>query len=151
MELVDIKSNIEYLKEYIKCCTLEWGKPKSDKELNDYINKKTEKILSNNYDNLICAIGLIEDNVLIGFISLFKTDGDERQDLTPWYATMYVKKEYRGLGYSKILNSSIINEAKRLGYDKVYLKSNLINYYEKFGAIFIEKLNNGDNLYYINV
>ena len=132
MELVDIKSNIEYLKEYIKCCTLEWGKPKSDKELNDYI-------------------GLIEDNVLIGFISLFKTDGDERQDLTPWYATMYVKKEYRGFGYSKILNSSIINEAKRLGYDKVYLKSNLINYYEKFGAIFIEKLNNGENLYYINV
>ena len=64
---------------------------------------------------------------------------------------MYVKKEYRGLGYSKILNSSIINEAKRLGYDKVYLKSNLINYYEKFGAIFIEKLNNGENLYYINV
>ena len=117
MELVDIKSNIEYLKEYIKCCTLEWGKPKSDEELNDYINKKAEKILSNNYDNLICAIGLIKNNVLIGFISLFKTDGDERQDLTPWYATMYVKKEYRGLGYSKILNSSIINEAKRLGYD----------------------------------
>ena len=151
MELIDFKSNVEYLKEYIKCCTLEWGKPKSDEELNDYIDKKAEKILSNNYDNLICAIGLIKNNVLIGFISLFKTDGDERQDLTPWYATMYVKKEYRGLGYSKILNSSIIDEAKRLGYDKVYLKSNLINYYEKFGAIFIEKLNNGENLYYINV
>lgn len=151
MKLVDIKSNIYYLNEYIKCCALEWGKPKSDEELNDYINKKVEKILSNNYDNLICAIGLIENNVLIGFISLFKTDGDERQDLTPWYATMYVKKEYRGFGYSKILNSSIISEAKSLGYDKVYLKSNLINYYEKFGAIFIERLNNGENLYYINV
>ena len=147
MELVDIKSNIEYLKEYIKCCTLEWGKPKSDEELIDYIDKKAEKILSNNYDNLICAIGLIKNNVLIGFISLFKTDGDERQDLTPWYATMYVKKEYRGLGYSKILNSSIINEAKRLGYDKVYLKSNLINYYEKFGATFIKKLKSVESLY----
>ena len=44
-----------------------------------------------------------------------------------------------------------IDEAKKLGYDKVYLKSNLINYYEKFGAIFIERLSNGENLYYINI
>ncbi len=64
---------------------------------------------------------------------------------------MYVKNEYRGKGYSKVLNDAILEEAKNLGYDKVYLKSNLVNYYEKFGAIFIERLSNGENLYYINV
>ena len=47
---------------------------------------------------------------MIGFISLFKYDGDERRDLTPWYATMYVKKEYRGKGYSKLLNDALIEE-----------------------------------------
>ena len=61
------------------------------------------------------------------------------------------KKEYRGKGYSKLLNGAILNKAKNLGYDKVYLKSNLINYYEKFGAKYIEKLNNGENLYFINI
>ena len=93
---------------------------------------------------------MLDNNILIGFISLFKTDGDERTDLTPWYATMYVKKKYRGKGYSKILNDLILDEAKKLGYNKVYLKSNLIHYYEKFGAKYIEDLNNGEKLYYID-
>ena len=72
-------------------------------------------------------------------------------DLTPWYATMYVKKEYRHKEYSKILNNELLKEAKKLGYSKVYLKSDLINYYEKFGAKYIETLNNGEKLYYIDL
>ena len=64
---------------------------------------------------------------------------------------MYVKKEYRGNGYSKILNDAILKEAKSLGYKKVYLKSDLVKYYEKFGAIYMDKLNNGENLYYLEL
>ena len=64
---------------------------------------------------------------------------------------MYVKKEYRKKGYSKLLNDALLKKTKSLGYTKVYLKSNLVNYYEKFGAIFIEKLNNGESLFYINL
>ena len=63
---------------------------------------------------------------------------------------MYLKKDYRGKGYSRLLNDAILIEAKKLGYDRVYLKSNLVNYYEKFGAIYIKTLDNGENLYYIN-
>jgi len=127
------------------------GSLKTKKELDSYVNEKINKILSNDYDKLISALGLIENNELIGFISLFKYDGDERIDLTPWYATMYVKKEYRGNGYSKILNDALLEEAKNLGYDKIYLKSDLINYYEKFGAKYIEKLKNDENLYFIEL
>lgn len=82
---------------------------------------------------------------------MFKYDGDERCDLSPWYATMYVKKEHRGNGYSKVLNDAILRKAKKLGYKKVYLKSDLVNYYEKFGAIYIDRLKNGENLYYIEL
>ena len=88
---------------------------------------------------------------MIGFISLFKYDGEERTELTPWYATMYVKEAYRGKGYSKLLNNAILKEAKRLGYNKVYLKSDLNNYYEKFGAKYIETLTNGEKLFYIDL
>lgn len=151
MKLINLKENEYYLKEYIKLCSKEWGSPKTSEELNNYVNNKIEKILSNNYDKLLSAIGLIDNDILIGFISLFKDDGDEKKDLTPWYATMYVKKEYRGHGYSKILNNAILDEAKKLGYQKVFLKSNLINYYEKYGAKYIEKLNNGENLYIIEL
>ena len=96
-------------------------------------------------------IGLIDNKNLIGFISLFKYDGDYRKDLTPWYATMFVKKEYRGKGYSKMLNNAILNEAHNLGYTKVYLKTELENYYEKFGAVFIENLPDKEKLYYIKL
>lgn|SRR5574344_2498874 len=147
--IIDIKNNEKYLKEYIKLCSLEWGKKKNNDEMKLYIQKKMESI--KNTDKVISVVGLIENNKLIGFISLFKSDGEERQDLTPWYATMYVKKEYRGLGYSKELNIAILKKAKQLGFDKVYLKSNLQNYYEKFGAKFIETSGNGEKLYYIKV
>ena len=94
---------------------------------------------------------MLEENVLIGFISIFPHDGDEKKELSPWYATMFVKKEYRGKGYSKILNDAILEEAKKRGFKKLYLKTDLENYYEKFGAIFMEDLKNGEKLYYINI
>ena len=147
MKLINLKENEKYLKEYIELCSKEWGTSKTKAQMEQYINKKRKDILT--IDKVISVIGLV-DNKLIGFISLFKTDGAERTDLTPWYATMYVKKEYRNKGYSKILNNAIIEEAKRLGYKKLYLKTNLINYYEKFGAKFIENLTK-EKLYYIDL
>lgn len=88
---------------------------------------------------------------MVGFISLFKYDGEERKDLSPWYATMYVKKEYRKRGYSKILNDEILRQARILGYTRVYLKSYLDKYYQKLGAKRISKLSNGESLYYIDL
>ena len=64
---------------------------------------------------------------------------------------MYVRSEYRGMGYSKLLNNAILDEARRLGYNKIYLKTDLVNYYEKFGAKYIEDLECGEKLYYIDL
>lgn len=64
---------------------------------------------------------------------------------------MYVKEEFRGKGYSKILNNAILEESKKRGFKKLYLKTDLINYYEKFGAIFLTTLNSGENLYYFDL
>lgn len=141
---INLKNNLDYLKEYVKLCALEWGKPKNDNE----IQEKIDLILSG--DKVISVLGIVENRILVGFISLFKYDGDERSDLFPWYATMYVKEEYRGKGYSKILNEMIINEAIKLGYKRIYLKTDLNNYYEKFGAVYMEDLECGEKLYYID-
>ncbi|MDO4996807.1 MAG: GNAT family N-acetyltransferase [Bacilli bacterium] len=147
MEIINIKENSKYLEEYCRLCSLEWGSNKTAKELEKYVNNKMKKIFEE--DKVISILGLV-DNDLIGFISLFKYDGDFRRDLTPWYATMYVKKDYRGKGYSKVLNNALLEEAKRIGYKRVYLKTDLNNYYEKFGAIYVETLNNNEKLYYMN-
>lgn len=60
---------------------------------------------------------------------------------------MYVKERYRNNGYSRILNDAILKEAKNRGFSILYLKTDLKNYYEKFGAIFIKKLKSGEDLY----
>ena len=145
MKIINLKEEKTYLEDYVKLCSLEWGSPKSD----DEVKEKVSSILSG--DKIISVLGLVDDDNLIGFISLFKYDGDERRDLSPWYATMYVKDEFRGNGYSKLLNNSIIEEARKLGYSKIYLKTDLVNYYEKFGAKYIEDLECGEKLYYIEL
>lgn len=151
MKIINLKHNKNYLREYIELCSKEWGTTCDEIQFKIKVDKRLEEILSAKSNKLISALGLIDKNCLIGFISLLRTDGNERIDLTPWYGTMYVKEEFRNNGYSKILNDAILEEAKRLGYNKVYLKTTLINYYEKFDAKYLEKLNHEENLYYIEL
>lgn len=152
MRIVDLKENQNYLREIAILTQKEWGeKDLSAQEFENKVSHKIEKIISLLDNERYCKLLLLEGEELIGFISMFPTDGDERQELSPWYATMYVKSEYRGKGYSKILNDAILAEAKRRGFEKLYLKSELVNYYEKFGAKYIETLNNGEKLYYIEL
>lgn len=98
-------------------------------------------------DKFFCKLVLVNNNQLIGFISIFPNDYEEEKDLNTWYATMYVKKEYRNKGYSRILNDAIIKEAKNRNIKTLYLKTDLKNYYEKFGAMFIKKLKTNESLY----
>ena len=151
MKIYNIKDKMEYLEEIALLTQKEWGKYSNEEEFKNKLNQKINKIKENIDNPYYCKLILLDEDQLIGFISIFETDGEERQDLNPWYATMYVKKEYRGKGYSKILNDAILKEAKNRGFNKIYLKSDLVNYYEKFGAIYMDDLSNGEKLYYIDL
>ena len=98
-----------------------------------------------------CKLILLDNNNLVGFISIFPNDSDEEPNLSPWYATMFVKKEYRGKGYSKLLNDAIVQEAKKRNIKTLYLKTELVNYYEKFGAKYIKNLSSSEKLYKIDI
>ena len=146
MKIYNLKDKLEYLDEVVMLEYDEWA---SNKEENKQVRleKKKEKIRELFSHKSFCKLILIYNNKLIGFISLFPSDCEEEKDLTPWYATMYVKKEYRNKGYSKILNDAILKEAKKRGFETIYLKTDLVNYYDKFGAIFIKMMNSGERLY----
>lgn len=152
LKIFNLKEKLQYIEEISILTQKEWGeKSLSQEDFNLRIKQKNSKIKSNLNNFNYCKLILLEDNILIGFISIFPNDCEERQDLSPWYATMYVKEEYRGKGYSKILNDAIIAEARKRNFKKLYLKSDLENYYEKFGAKYIETLKNGEKLYYIDI
>ncbi len=99
MKIIELKNNKTLLKEYVKLCNLEWGTKKKFIRNELIYRKKVNKILED--DKVISVQALVNNDELIGFISLFKYDGDEKRDLTPWYATMFVKDKYRKKGIQK--------------------------------------------------
>lgn len=152
LKVYNIKDKQKYIEEVAILTQKEWGKQNlTEEEFKLKIKKKIDKIKLNMDNPYYCKLILLDNDILIGFISIFPKDGEERQDLSPWYATMYVKEEYRGKGYSRILNDAILAEAKKRNIKKLFLKTDLENYYEKFGARYLEKLNNGEKLYYIDI
>ena len=146
MKIYNLKDKIEYLDEVANLEYVEWANNKEENK-KERIKAKKEKILNSFNNKSFCKLILIDNNNLIGFISIFPKDCEEERELTPWYATMYVKERYRNNGYSRILNDAILKEAKNRGFSILYLKTDLKNYYEKFGAIFIKKLKSGEDLY----
>ena len=148
MKTYNLKDKTEFLDEVVTLEYEEWADKKEVNREERLINKK-EKIISLFSDKSFCKLILVDNDELIGFISIFPNDCNEEKELTPWYATMYVKEKYRGKGYSKILNAAIIKEAYNRGFEKLYLKTDLDNYYEKFGAQYIKKLSSGEKIYFI--
>lgn len=146
MKIYNLKEKLEYLNEVANLEYEEWADNKEENK-QERIERKKAKIC-NSFDNKsFCKLILVDNNNLIGFISIFPKDCEEEKELTPWYATMYVKEKYRNNGYSRILNNAILKEAKNRGFETLYLKTDLKNYYEKFGAIYIKKLKSGEYLY----
>ncbi len=149
MKIYNIKDKMEYLKDVCELTEKEWGTYINEAEFNEKVSQKVEKIkkLINTED--YCKLILLDGNKLVGFVSIFPHDCKDKEELTPWYSTMYVKEEYRGKGCSKMLNDAILKLARKMGYSKIYLKTTLNNYYEKFGAIYMETLKSGEKLYCI--
>ena len=148
LKIYNIKDKQEFIEEVAILTEIEWGDEMgSPEEFDEMVNRKIEKIHSRLDAENYCKLILLDKDKLVGFISIFPHDCDEREDLSPWYATMYVKDAYRGKGYSKILNDAILEEARKRGFEKLYLKTDLENYYEKFGAKFMEILESGEKLY----
>lgn len=121
------------------------------KEINDilfkWINIKCFDSIKNGIINNTYPITIIllKDNELIGFYQIVEHDFDNTS-YTPWIANVYVKEEYRHLGYGRILIESIPEFMKKLNIKTIYLHTRHINLYEKFGFERIQKLDLGDNI-----
>ena len=107
LKVYNILEKMEFLKEVATLEYEEWAdNPVEDKVAR--IKRKIEKIKIKLSGEDFCKLILLDNDKLLGFISIFPEDCDECLELSPWYATMYVKKEYRGHGYSKILNDAML-------------------------------------------
>ena len=72
------------------------------------------------------------DRVVAG-CGLIANDFISRMDLTPWLAALYVEEEFRSKGLGERLVRHCLAETGRLGYDALYLCTDHVGYYERFG------------------
>lgn len=94
-----------------------------------------KSILTHSLDktNLPQTFIALDDEEPIGTIGLWRCDMVSRQDLFPWLSALYVIPTYRNKGIGKQLQSYLLSYTKSLGYEEIYLYTDLENYYEKFG------------------
>lgn len=83
-------------------------------------------------------------NNIIGFCTFLETDYYPENRYFPWISSIFVDEEYRGNRISEKLIQSAINHARKFGFDKVYIPSNIIGLYEKYGFCKIDELENYD-------
>ena len=95
--------------------------------MNDYLDKKTE------YGWYLC----INKDEIIGGLGVIDNDFHNRKDLTPNICAVYVEEKYRNKGIAGKLLNMVVSISKSKGITPIYLITDRIGFYEKYGFEFL--------------
>nr|WP_256702194.1 GNAT family N-acetyltransferase [Paenibacillus sp. P32E] len=85
-------------------------------------------------DALPLTFLMLRNNRMIGFYQLIEQEYLIRKDLSPWIGPLFIDKNERGQALGAMLLQHARKTAgSRLGVEKVYLTTDHIQYYEKYG------------------
>ena len=76
---------------------------------------------------------LLLNDTIIGFYQLSRTECITKQYIYPWFKNLYIGEIYRCKGLGKLLLEHGRKTVGSLGFDKIYLATDFIGYYEKYG------------------
>lgn len=109
--------------------------------INSYINHQTE------YGWYLC---LCNDSI-VGGLGVVDNDFHERKDLSPNVCAIYVEPEHRNQGIAGQLLNYVVNDMKGKGIYPIYLITDHINFYEKYGWEFLCMVKEDNNLNYVRL
>lgn len=84
-----------------------------------------------------------EEGKTVGGAGLISNDFISRMDLWPWLCALFVEDEFRGHAYGALLIEYLKQECCRLGYLRLYLATDHVGYYEKYGFRYL-----GDGIHF---
>lgn len=109
----------------------EWS---SDKSEAGFERQKQSILAKLNTDKAPFIMVARINGKFIASAALFLHDLDSRHDLSPWLSGVFTVPEYRGRGIAKTLMKKVLDTARKLGYDKIYLHTeHTAELYQKLG------------------
>ena len=87
---------------------------------------------------------LTEGDELISYCTFAEKDDIQPTDITPWVGFVYTFPEHRGHRYAGLLFDEVERLAKERPAAEVYLSTNHIGLYEKYGWEFFDMMNDMD-------
>lgn len=106
-----------------------WGVPKEAylECMDSYINGETE------YGWYLCLKG--ED--IVAGLGVIENDFHDRKDLYPNVCAVYTDEKYRGRGIAGELLNMVVEDMKSKNISPIYLITNHIGFYERYGWEFL--------------
>ena len=128
MNVISLREHPEYKQAAIRFFQDRWATEKSMPVYENCLHYalQTENPLPQWY--------LLEDgDDLVGGCGLIPNDYISRMDLWPWICALWVDEDRRGRGCGGLLLERAKADARALGYKAVYLCTDHIGYYERYG------------------
>ena len=134
MQLVNLKDSIQDIEEVFDLLYDEWG---------TYFKKTKEQKITTTKEAIIKNVKfpsfylLKEEGKVVGIFSFESCDVEKGNVALLRY--VYIRKEYRGKGLGRELLNAIDKVAKE-NFDRVYLYTELTNFYEKIGYTYVKNV-----------
>ena len=132
MEIIEFFStdNKEYWLSKMKEC--DWG-------AGQYLEKLLrEEKLKQLVGESTMVLMLVDGDNLVSFCTFAEKDDIQPTDLTPWIGWVYTFPAYRGKRYAGKMLSYAEALAKEAGIKNIYISTNHIGLYEKYGYEFFQ-------------
>ena len=84
----------------------------------------------------------VADGRIVGMTSLLKTDYYPLPEIFPWVSCVFVEKECRGRRISEKMIAAANEYAKSLGFEKTYVPTEFMGFYEKYGYSYVKDVVN---------
>jgi len=132
MEIDFLKNKPQFAEKVALHWHNEWSQDKSDSDL----GKQKKGILAkSNIGRVPFILVAFDGDTFCGSAALFENDLDSMPELGPWLAGVFVAEGFRGQGIASKLVERVFDEAKKLGFDKIYLHTETAaKLYEKLGC-----------------
>ena len=131
MEILDLQNIIEQKKWIEKIRECDWD---AAKFLAGILENDTFGKLTGNGRLII----MTDEERIVSFCTLAQKDCIDDDTLFPWIGFVYTAPEYRGNRYSGRLVEYSCNEAAAKGFENIYIATDHMGLYEKYGFTYIE-------------